>query len=128
MSQGNEKQLKQYLKEIRLLLPICGKAEQIFIKDLKESITEYIELNPGCAWEDVISHFEEPEDAVYNYLTSLDQPQLCKRISLRKTITKAIVIITVAVVVVLSVKTYSYYDLYKEAQSQIMTHETVIIE
>ena len=56
----------------------------------------------------------------------MDQPQLCKRISLRKTITKAIIINTVVVVVVLSVKTYFYYDLYKEAQNSIMTHETII--
>ena len=126
MSQGIEKQLKQYLKEIRLPVPVYGKEERVFIKDLKASMTEYIELNLGCTWEDVVSHFEEPEDAVYNYITSLDQPQLCKRISLRKTITKAIVIITIVVVVVLSVKTYFYYDLYKEAQNSIMTHETII--
>lgn len=128
MSQGISKQLKQYLKEIRLLLPIYGKEEQIFFKDLKKSITEYIELNPGYTWEDVICHFGEPEDVVYNYITSLDQSQLCKRISLRKTINKAIVMITVAILVVLSIKTYFYYDLYKEAQSQITTHETIIIE
>ncbi|SCJ47290.1 Uncharacterised protein [uncultured Eubacterium sp.] len=128
MNQGIEIQLKQYLKEIHLLLPIYGKEERIFIKNLKASITEYIELNPSCTWEDVVSHFEEPEDAVYNYITSLDQPQLCKRISLRKTIAKAIVIITIVVVVVLCARTYFYYDLYKEAQNSIMTHETIIIE
>ncbi|MFR1725269.1 DUF6120 family protein [Emergencia timonensis] len=108
------------------MLPVYGKEERVFLKDLKASITEYIELNLGCTWEDVVSHFEEPKDAVYNYIISLDQPQLCKRISLRKTITKAIIIITVVVVVVLSVKTYFYYDLYKEAQNSIMTHETII--
>lgn len=128
MSQGISKQLKQYLKKIRLLLPIYGKEERIFLKDLKESMTEYIELNLGCTWEDVVSHFEEPEDAVYNYITSLDQSQLCKRISLRKTITKAIVIITIVAVVVLCARTYFYYNLYKEAHSQILTHETIIIE
>lgn len=128
MNQGIEKQLKQYLKKIHLLLPIYGREERIFIKDLKESITEYIERNPGCTWEDVVTHFEEPEDAVYNYLTSLDQPQLCKRISLRKNIARAIVIITVVVIVVLSVKTYFYYDLYQQAQNEIAAKETTIIQ
>lgn len=65
MNQGISKQLKQYLKEIRLLLPIYGKDKRIFIKDLKESLIEYIELNPDCNWEDIIIHFEAPEDAVY---------------------------------------------------------------
>lgn len=128
MRQGNEKQLKQYLKEIRLLLPIYGKEERIFIKDLKESIAEYIELNPSCTWEDVISNFEEPEDAVYNYITSLDQQQLCKRISLRKTIAKVIVVITVVVIVVICVKTYLYYDLYQQAQDEIAVKKNTVIE
>lgn len=79
MSQGIEKQLKQYLKEIRLPLPVYGKEERVFIKDLKASMTEYIELNLGCTWEDVVSHFEEPEDAVYNYITSLDQPTIMQK-------------------------------------------------
>ena len=128
MSQTIEKQLKQYLKKVRLLLPIYGKDERKFIKDLKDSIIEFIEQNMGCTWEDIIDHFEEPQEVVYNYTSSLDQSQLCKRISLRKTINKAIVMITVAILVVLSIKTYFYYDLYKEAQSQIATHETIIIE
>lgn len=38
MGQGIEKQLKQYLKEIRLFLPVYEKEERKFIKDLKESI------------------------------------------------------------------------------------------
>lgn len=128
MSQGIERQLKQYLKEVCLLLPIYGKEERIFIKDLKESILEYIELNPCCTWEDVVSHFEEPEEAVYNYITSLDQSQLCKRISLRKTIVKAIAIITIAVVVVLCARTYFYYDLYQQVQDAIATEESTVIE
>ena len=128
MNQEIEKQLKQYLKEIRLLLPIYGRDERKFIKDLKESMTEFAEQNPDCTWEELINHFEEPQDAVYNYTTSLDQTQLCKRISLRKTIAKAIIVITIAVVVVLSLRAYFYYDLYKEAQSQIISHETIIIE
>ena len=128
MSQTIEKQLKQYLKKVRLLLPIYGRDERKFIKDLKDSIIEFIEQNMGCTWEDIIDHFEEPQEVVYNYTSSLDQSQLCKRISLRKMIIKAIVMITVAILVVLSIKTYFYYDLYKEAQSQITTHETIIIE
>lgn len=128
MSQTIEKQLKQYLKKVRLLLPIYGKDERKFIKDLKDSIIEFIEQNMGCTWEDIIDHFEEPQEVVYNYTSSLDQSQLCKRISLRKTINNAIVMITVAILVMLSIKTYFYYDLYKEAQSQIITHETIIIE
>lgn len=128
MRQGIEKQLKEYLKEIRLLLPVYGKEERKFIKDLKESITEYIELNPDCTWEDVICHFECPKDSVYNYITSLDQSQLCKSISLRKTITKAVIIITIVVVVVLCARTYFYYDLYQQAQDAIANRETTIIE
>lgn len=128
MSQIIEKQLKQYLKKVRLLLPIYGRDERKFIKDLKDSIIEFIEQNMGCTWEDIVDHFEEPQEVVYNYTSSLDQSQLCKRISLRKTINKAIVMITVAILVMLSIKTYFYYGLYKEAQSQITTHETIIIE
>lgn len=128
MNQEIEKQLKHHLNEIRLLLPIYGKDERKFIKDLKEAMTEFVEQNPDSTWNEIISHFEEPQDVVYNYLTSLDQSQLCKRISLRKTIAKAIIVITIAIIAMLCVRTYFYYDLYKDAQNSIISRETIIIE
>ena len=128
MDQTIKKNLKEYLKDIRLLLPIYGKDERKFIKDLKKSIIEVMEQNTNCIWEDIIEHFEEPQEVVYNYTSSLDQSQLCKRVSLRKNLIRATAIITLVIIVMISFKGYFYYHLYKETQSQIMTHETVIIE
>ena len=42
MQQIRAKALKQYFKEIKLLLPIYSKEEKIFINDLRKSVDEYI--------------------------------------------------------------------------------------
>ena len=46
MSKITEKELKQYFKEIKLLLPIYSSEERNFLKSLRVSVEEYIDQNP----------------------------------------------------------------------------------
>ena len=51
-----------------------------FLKSLRVSVEEYIDQNPECTIEDIYENFDEPEEAVYNYISALDQTDLCKRV------------------------------------------------
>ena len=128
MQQTRDKALKQYFKQIKLLLPIYSKEEKIFINDLKKVINEYIESNPNCTYEEILERFEEPTDVVFNYISCLDQHELCKKISLRKTIKKAIIIAVIAVIITCSIRIVLYYDSYWRGLHTIITHERVVIE
>ncbi|MCI5687624.1 MAG: DUF6120 family protein [Emergencia sp.] len=128
MQQTRDKALKQYFKQIKLLLPIYSKEEKIFINDLKKVIDEYIESNPNCTYEEILERFEEPTDVVFNYISCLDQHELCKKISLRKIIKRAIIIVVLAAIVTCSIRIILYYDSYLEYKNTIITHERVVIE
>ena len=120
--------LKQYFKEIKLLLPIYSKEEKIFINDLRKSVDEYIESNPNCTYEEILERFEEPADVVFNYISCLDQHELCKKISLRKTIKRAIIIIVLTAIATCSIRIIFHYISYLEYKNTIITHERVVIE
>lgn len=128
MQQTRDKALKNYFKQIKLLLPIYSKEEKIFINDLKKVIDEYIESNPNCTYEEILERFETPADVAYNYISCLDQHELCKRISLRKIIKKAIIIAVIAVIITCSIRIVLYYDSYWRGLHTIITHERVVIE
>ncbi len=112
MQQNRDKALKKYFKQIKLLLPIYSKEEKIFVNDLKKVIDEFIESNPNCTYEEILERFEEPTDVVFNYISCLDQHELCKKISLRKTIKKAIIIAVSVVIITCSIRIVLYYDSY----------------
>ena len=124
MQQIRAKALKQYFKEIKLLLPIYSKEEKIFINDLRKSVDEYIESNPNCTYEEIL----EPADVVFNYISCLDQHELCKKISLRKTIKRAIIIAVTVVIVTCAIRVIFLYDSYLKSVNSIITHERVVIE
>lgn len=128
MNPISNEQIKQYFKQIKLLLPIYSKEEKEFVKDLQKAVQDYIEEHPACTYEDILNRFEEPADVVHNYISSLDQYQLCKRISLKKTVRTAVIIIVVAVIVALSIRTALFYNAYKEAKETIITQEYTVIE
>lgn len=128
MQQTRDKALKQYFKQIKLLLPIYSKEEKIFINDLKKVIDEYIESNPNCTYEEILERFEEPTDVVFNYISCLDQHELCKKISLRKTIKKAIIITVSVVIITCAIRIIFLYDSHLKSINTIVTHERVVIE
>ena len=128
MSKITEKELKQYFKEIKLLLPIYSSAERNFLKSLRVSVEEYIDQNPECTIEDIYENFDEPEEAVYNYISALDQTDLCKRVNLRRIIRNVLIIALIAVVAVSVIEAVHLHLLFKEVKSHIVTEIVTVIE
>ena len=63
MQKISQTELKQYFKQIKLLLPIYGKEEKIFLSDLKRAVDTYIEEHADCTYADILERFEELYDA-----------------------------------------------------------------
>lgn len=128
MSKITEKELKQYFKAIKLLLPIYSSAERKFLKSLRVSVEEYIAQNPEYTIEDIYENFDEPEEAVYNYISALDQTDLCKRVNLRRIIRNVLIIALIAVVAVSVIEAVHLHLLFKEVKSHIVTEIVTVIE
>lgn len=128
MSQITERELKEYFKQIKLLLPIYTKEEKRFISDLRAAVDEYLEQNPNCTAEEFWDHFDEPAEAVYNYLSSLEQVNLCKKVKIRKYLIKLIIVIAIISIFSLNLRIYWDYLIYKRANESMITEIETVIE
>lgn len=128
MNQIIKNDIEQYFKQIRLLLPILGKEERKFLSDFKVTVEEYAEHQTGCCLEDVKERFGEPEDVVHDYVTMLDQFQLCKRINLRNLIKRAIFIMLLLIIILVLYRMIVFQDAYQQAIDGMASYAVSVIE
>lgn len=76
------KEIKKYLKEIKLLLPAFSKEEKKFLRDLLERIEDYLDENPNATMQDIENQFGTPTEIAQSYMSSLDLDVLLKRLSI----------------------------------------------
>lgn len=128
MNQITKEQLKQYFKQIKLLFPIYGKDEKRFLSDFQVTVEEYVEHHSDCSLNDVVERFGEAEDVVHDYITTLDQSQLCKRINLRNVIKKVLILIAIFAAVIFAYRFYLLNELYQQAQENMLSYVVQVIE
>lgn len=128
MNQITKEQLKQYFKQIKLLFPIYGKDEKKFLSDFQVSVEDYIDHYSDCSLNDVVEHFGTAEDIVHDYITTLDQTQLCKRINLRNVIKKVLILIAIFAAVIFAYRFYLLNELYQQAQENMLSYTIQVIE
>ncbi len=128
MNPISNEEVNQYFKQIKQLLPIYSKDEKNFIRDLRKSVQDYMDEHPGCTYDDISNRFEEPADVVHNYISSLDQYQLCKQISLKRAIRNAVIVIAAVVIAASIIRTILFYEAYKAAKGPIIKEEYTVIE
>ena len=128
MKQTTKDELRQYFKQIRLLLPILGKEERKFLSDFKVTVEEYAENQTGCNLDDIKERFGEPEDVVHEYISMLDQFQLCKRINLRKLIKRTLFIILLLAIILVLYRMILIQDAYQQAIDGMASYAVSVIE
>ena len=120
------KEQKRYLKEIKALLPVYGKYEKRFFRDIKDSISELESEN--ITYEFLCKELGRPEDLIVNYYQEIDSTYLRKQLKRTRSI-KAVVLIIVLLAVVISLCRLGFlYSLYLDGKNAIITHELVVIE
>jgi len=128
MKQTIKNEIDQYFKQIRLLFPILGYEERKFLSDFKVTVEEYAENQPGCNLDDIKERFGEPEDVVHEYITMLDQFQLCKRINLRNLIKRMIFVILLLAIILISYRMIVIHDAYQHAMDGMASYSVSVIE
>lgn len=128
MDRISDKELKQYFKHIKLLLPLRRKKEKQFLKELQTSITDFINLNPDCSFADICSHFGKPQEVVKDYLSTMDSADLCKQVCVRKRIKHAAVIILSLCLIAFLLHAGVIYKIYLDEKNQVITHRLIVIE
>lgn len=92
--------MKQYIKDVRTVLPCYGKQERAFIKYLKQQLTDHIEENPSITYDDLIQKFGHPANLIADYYQSSDEDLLVHRLKIRKYFYSVIIACVLAVLFV----------------------------
>ena len=125
----NQKELDIYFRKIRLLLPIYSKAEKQFLKDFKDSVFVFIEQNPLCTMDDVIARFSTPEEIVHDYIVeALQTEDLCKKISLSRSIKRAIAVLLLLAALSTAFWGISCYKAYLDSKESVISQELIVLE
>ena len=71
---------KKYIKEVKLLFPIMGKNEKIYIKRLQASVEDCMEESHSTSLQELYETFGSPKDVLTSYLASVDTDDISKLI------------------------------------------------
>lgn len=125
----NKKDINKFVFKVKRLLPLYSKKERRYIKDLKNSITDYSESNPNATIDDVINEYGNPNDIVQDYIGSMDTEKIVQNITKRRIMQRILIVILILLTITMSIFTYyQYLDYLKFKNSIIVYEETVITD
>lgn len=120
-----DKFLHQYRKSIKLILPMYGKKEKLYLDKLFEGIEDYLEDNPNATPEQITDKFGSPADIAGTYIECTNQDYLLKHLRKNDIIKKGIcLIVTVIIIFCISVSSimyFTYLDLKNHTTDSIET-------
>ena len=125
----NQKELDTYFRQIKLLLPLYTKKEKQFLRDFKDSVNEFCSQSPNCTMEDVIARFSTPKEIVHDYIVeALQTEDLCKKISLSRSIKRAIAVLLLLAALSTAFWGISCYKAYLDSKESVISQELIVIE
>ena len=109
---------KEYLSEIKAILPIKSKRERIYLKKLSSDIEALIQEEHISSKKMLYDIYGIPSEVVHNYLSSLGIEYIVKRIKVSSHI-KLAIFITIILAFIATI-TYCIYqhNVYRIMQSQ----------
>ena len=128
MDRKIRKKTRQYFRRVRIFLPVYGKDEKQFVRNLRNDMEEYIDAQPSCSWEQVLEQFESPQEAVYGYLSAFPAEDLCRSIRSRKRIRVVLIIVLILSALIFTLKTYQYYLMCEDSKDNIVVYYQEVIE
>ena len=76
----SEKELTDYYRKIEKALPCSTETKKKILFDLKSNIAEYFDEYPEAEMSDIINHFGTPDLFASEYVASLEDAELNKKV------------------------------------------------
>lgn len=76
----SEKELTDYYRKIEKALPCSAETKKKILFDLKSNIAEYFDEYPEAEMSDIINHFGTPDLFASEYVASLEDAELNKKV------------------------------------------------
>ena len=109
---------KQYISEVKLLLPAIGKSEKNYLASLTSNLEDFCDDTSPQTIDDLYQEFGTPVDTVNFYISTFSIAELTKRIQTRKYIRHVIYFFAIVA--------YHTYQILKEQEAVFV--DTVITD
>ena len=103
---------KQYISQVKLLLPTIGKSEN-YLTTLTSNLEDFCEDTSPQTMDDLYKEFGSPVDTVNSYISTLPTETLIKRIRTSKYIRCLIVALIIMFACITSIFAITYYQSFQ---------------
>ena len=104
---------KQYISQVKLLLPTIGKSEKNYLTTLTSNLEDFCEDTSPQKMDDLYKEFGSPVDTVNSYISTLPTETLIKRIRTSKYIRCLIVALIIMFACITSIFAITYYQSFQ---------------
>ena len=104
---------KQYISQVKLLLPTIGKSEKNYLTTLTSNLEDFCENTSPQTMDDLYKEFGSPVDTVNSYISTLPTETLIKRIRTSKYIRCLIVALIIMFACITSIFAITYYQSFQ---------------
>ena len=104
---------KQYISQVKLLLPTIGKSEKNYLTTLTSNLEDFCEDTSPQTMDDLYKEFGSPVDTVNSYISTLPTETLIKRIRTSKYIRCLIVALIIMFACITSIFAITYYQSFR---------------
>lgn len=104
---------KQYISQVKLLLPTIGKSERNYLATLTSNLEDFCEDTAPQTMDDLYKEFDSPVDTVNSYISTLPTETLIKQIRTSKYIRCLIVALIIMFACITSIFAITYYQSFQ---------------
>ena len=104
---------KQYISQVKLLLPTIEKSEKNYLTTLTSNLEDFCEDTAPQTMDDLYKEFGSPVDTVNFYISTLPTETLIKRIRTSKYIRCLIVALIIMFACITSIFAITYYQSFQ---------------
>ena len=104
---------KQYISQVKLLLPTIGKSEKNYLTTLTSNLEDFCEDTSPQTMDDLYKEFGSPVDTVNSYISTLPTETLIKRIRTSTYIRCLIVTLIIMFACIISIFAITYYQSFQ---------------
>ena len=104
---------KQYISQVKLLLPTIGKSEKNYLTTLTSNLEDFCEDTSPQTMDDLYKEFGSPVDTVNSYISTLPTETLIKRSRTSKYIRCLIVALIIMFACITSIFAITYYQSFQ---------------
>ena len=104
---------KQYISQVKLLLPTIGKSEKNYLTTLTSNLEDFCEDTSPQTMDDLYKEFGFPVDTVNSYISTLPTETLIKQIRTSKYIRCLIVALIIMFACITSIFAITYYQSFQ---------------